>query len=469
MQENIQSLTPVTDFVRKYNEKGISRFHMPGHKGKAVLGCEPYDITEINGADVLFYADGILAESQELASAIFRTGRTFFSTEGSSLCIKAMLCAVMQEAAERGTCAGRGCIAAARNVHKSFVDACALLDLDMVSIVGSEGENYIESICCEPVSADELRDFLKQRQESGDAVLAVYVTSVDYLGNMADISGISAVCDEYNIPLIADNAHGAYLAFLDESKHPIHNGAAICCDSAHKTLPVLTGGAYIHISKEWENRLSPYISRALAVFGSTSPSYLILQSLDMCNRYLCEGYHGKLGRTIERIASVRKTLGSLGIACLQGEPLKIVIDAGVGGYTGYETADEMRAAGIECEYADGNYIVLMASPENDERDFIRLEKWAQNSVLCGSAGKVRCGKMHTCGRHIPKRVMSIRNAVFAPSEMIPAEESLGRICASQTVSCPPAVPIIISGEEIDSETLYLFQKYGINKVCVVKE
>lgn len=468
MERNRSSLTPVVDFVKSYNESGISRFHMPGHKGKPIIGFEPYDITEINGADVLFNSDGILAESRKLASAIFRTGRTFYSTEGSSLCIKAMMCAVLQEARGRGRCLNKGKVLAARNVHKAFVDACALLDLEMVSIVGKSGNKNIDSICCCEVMTEDLQHIFQCLIGDFDDILAVYITSVDYLGNMADIMGISEVCDKYKVPLVVDNAHGAYLAFMENSMHPIHNGAAICCDSAHKTLPVLTGGAYIHISKEWDKRLSQYIDRALALFGSTSPSYLILQSLDMCNRYLSEGYNEKLTQTIARIGSVRDKLKKNGIHYLEGEPLKIVINAKLSGFTGYEIAELLRAKKIECEYADGSFVVLMVTPENNERDYLRIEEWAndfQNSYA--DADSVVEAEIKDV--HIPKRIMSIREAIFSPSELIPAKEAYGRVCAAQTVSCPPAVPIVISGEEIDEEAVGLFLKYGINKVCVVKE
>jgi arginine/lysine/ornithine decarboxylase len=119
---------------------------------------------------------------------------------------------------------------------------------------------------------------------------AVYVTSPDYLGNQQDLAGLSAVCAARGIPLLVDNAHGAYLHFLPQPAHPLDLGATACCDSAHKTLPVLTGGAYLHIAKNAPERYARDAKRAMALFGSTSPSYLILQSLDRANAYLAGGY-----------------------------------------------------------------------------------------------------------------------------------------------------------------------------------
>ena len=115
--------------------------------------------------------------------------------------------------------------------------------------------------------------------------MAFYLTSPDYLGGMQDIAALSAVCDAHGVPLLVDNAHGAYLRFLPGgSRHPIDLGAAACCDSGHKTLPVLTGGAYLHLGPKAPVQEESTVRSALALFGSTSPSYLILQSLDACNR-----------------------------------------------------------------------------------------------------------------------------------------------------------------------------------------
>ena len=229
--------TPIADFVKAYTLSGASRFHMPGHKGNPVIGCEMFDITEINGADVLGNADGIIAESEANAASLFNTAKTFYSTEGSTLCIKAMLALI-----KKNSIKSVPKILAARNAHKAFVYACALLGLEPEWIFPKE----FTHLCACELSCNELDDILKNADSLPDAV---YITSPDYLGNVMDVKGLSDICHKYGIPLLVDNAHGAYLAFLNESLHPIALGADMCCDSAHKTLPVLTGGAYLHLSK----------------------------------------------------------------------------------------------------------------------------------------------------------------------------------------------------------------------------
>ena len=130
--------TPIFDFVRSYAEKNTARFHMPGHKGKGFIGCEQFDITEIKGADELFSANGIIAESEKNASSLFGTAKTLYSTEGSSLCIRAMIYLAATESTEKR----RKYILAARNVHKAFIYALALCDVDVVWISGKT-----DSVC----------------------------------------------------------------------------------------------------------------------------------------------------------------------------------------------------------------------------------------------------------------------------------------------------------------------------------
>ena len=213
--------TPIVDFVKGYREAGPSRFHMPGHKGRTFLGCEALDITEISGADVLYHADGIIAESEENATALFGTAHTFYSAEGSTLAIKAMLAlATERKSGERPL------VLAGRNAHKAFIYGAALLDLDVEWLYPAEGDH----LCACEITPEMLRAALGSMAKKPNAV---YITSPDNLGRVADIAGLSAVCREWHVPLLVDNAHGAYLGFLTPSQHPIALGAAMCCDSAH--------------------------------------------------------------------------------------------------------------------------------------------------------------------------------------------------------------------------------------------
>lgn len=427
---------------------------MPGHKGRGFLGCEARDITEIQGADVLDQAGGIIAESEANAAALFQTARTFYSTEGSSLSVKAMLALAAGNAAQEGE---RPLVLAARNVHKTFLYGCALLDLEVEWLYPERGQ----SLCSCPMSPEGLRGRLSSL---GRKPAAVYVTSPDYLGNILDIRGLAQVCREHSLPLLVDNAHGAYLQFLEPSLHPIALGAAMCCDSAHKTLPVLTGGAYLHIS---HNAPASYLSgarQALSLFASTSPSYLILQSLDLCNRYLAQGYREKLEACIRRVSGLKGELEQAGWKTGSGEPLKLTLRCRESGCTGTEAAVLLRSHRVEPELAGREHVVLMFTPESGEADFQRISE-----ALRGGPPSSRGLSAPEWPPVPPPRRMSIRRAVLAPHETVPAERAAGRICGAPAVSCPPAVPIAVSGEEIPESAPALFLYYGIDHVEVVKQ
>ena len=443
--------TPICDFVRHYAESSTLRLHMPGHKGSSLLGMESMDITEIDGADSLYEASGIIAQSEDNASRLFGC-HTFYSTEGSSLCIRAMLCLCVQFAKALGK---RPLIAAGRNAHKAFLNAAALLNFDIQWLYG-DGLSFLSCL----ISAKQIEDFLSHANE---LPIAVYLTSPDYLGNMVDLGTISQVCHRYGVLLLVDNAHGAYLKFLPQSAHPMDLGADMCCDSAHKTLPVLTGGAYLQISPAAPNFFTANAKRALALFGSTSPSYLIFQSLHAANRYISDGYTKHLADLIKMVDKIKERLLNKGYTFIGDEPLKFTVDCKKYGYIGWELAQELRNRNIECEFADPDFLVLMLTPETGVDGIQQLE-----TALLSIPPKEQ---IHVAPPAITpgKPIMSVREATFSPSVIIPVSESEGRILSSPSVGCPPAVPIVVCGELINSAAIDCFRYYGIETCCVISQ
>lgn len=434
--------TPICDFVQAYAARGSLRLHMPGHKGRTALGAEALDITEVEGADVLYHARGIIRESERNAAELFGSAATFYSAEGSSLCIRAMLYLALLHAGEEGR---KPCILAGRNAHKTFLSAIALLDLE-VEWLYPEGGSLLSC----PVGPEDLeRAFAGERKPT-----AVYVTAPDYLGNLLDIKALAEVCHRNGALLLVDNAHGAYLRFLPESLHPMDLGADLCCDSAHKTLPVLTGGAYLHVSKNAPQELKEQGENALSLFASTSPSYLILQSLDRANLFL-EGL--RLCPPKDLFYRLKKG----GWTLVGQEPFKLTVAPKFRGYTGTGLGDILRGQGIEPEFADPDHLVLMLPLDKGGLD--RLED-GLDRVPSGVPIPEEPPALPR-----PRRVMTPRQALFSPWEELPVESCLGRVLAVPTVSCPPAVPILICGEEIDEGAVVCFRYYGIDRVTVVKD
>lgn len=445
--------TPICDFVNRYAGSDALRLHMPGHKGQSILGVEALDITEIAGADVLYHPQGIILESERNASSLFGTRRTVYSVEGSSLPIRAMLYLVSLYAARQGR---RGAIAAGRNAHKVFVTAAALLNLDVTWLYPSLHDDLVSCI----ITPEQLESFLEAAPEMP---AAVYITSPDYLGNVADIGGLSQVCRKHGCLLLVDNAHGAYLRFLPESRHPITLGADMCCDSAHKTLPVLTGGAYLHISESAPAFLSEAADQAMALFASTSPSYLIMQSLDRANAELAGSFPEKLARACAVWSSVKERLSACGYALAGEEPLKLTILPKAWGYTGEELAAELEKQNIVCEFADPDHLVLMLPVNGAEAQAERV----QNALLS------ICPRLPiltpTPILHRAEQVISPNAALFLPSAEINTVDAVGKIMASPSVSCPPAIPVVSCGERIEQWAVEAMQYYGISRIRVIEE
>lgn len=440
--------TPIVSFLKSYQEKSPVRMHMPGHKGAGILGFEGMDLTEIYGADELFAAEGIIKESEQNASSLFGCP-TYYSTQGSTLCIQTMCTILCQDAKSKGK---KPKILAGRNAHRSFIHAAALLDFEIEWLYGNS-----DYLSCK-IHAEDLEKAIIESLPT-----AVYLTNPDYLGNLLDIQSLASVCKKHNVLLAIDNAHGAYLRFLEPSLHPIDLGADLCCDSAHKTLPVLTGGAYLHLSESLNQVWKNDVKHFMEYFSSTSPSYLIMASLDATNEVLDTTFKKSLSECIQRVDGLKNTLIQHGYTILSGEPMKITISTKEFGYTGNEIANLLMECDIYPEFYDSDYIVLMPSPYNTKDDLKRLE-----TCLCGIERKpILINKPPKLEQS--KKAMNVRQALFSSSITLDVSKSLGQVCSSVTVSCPPAILPVIPGEVISESSIEVMKYYGIETVRVVKE
>ncbi len=440
---------PVYSFVKRYAKKRAVRAHMPGHKGKRFLGPELWDITEIAGADTLYNASGVILQSEKYASVLFGSQRTLYSTEGSSHCIRAMLYLTKLYAKSLGREARVLC---ARNAHKSLLSALALCDIE-VSWLHGQGS----LLCCTPDLSE-----LETRLES-ERPTALFVTSPDYLGNTSDIGALASLCHRYGVLLLVDNAHGAYLRFLTPSRHPLDGGCDLCCDSAHKTLPALTGAAYLHIGQNAPLFLSQAAEGAMALFASTSPSYLTLCSLDKLNDFLFRRFPRALERFLPYVKEVKESLAAAGYCLVGDEPLKLTLSAKPYGYKGETLAMLLQKKRIYVEHADGDHVVLMLSPLMKKRDLSRIER-----------ALLSIGRGFPIDSPPPPAVrgevaLSPREALFRPTATVPLEWAEGKILGGLPTACPPAVPILMPGERITAEAIEAFRYYGYREVAVLCE
>ncbi|MGI6269031.1 MAG: DegT/DnrJ/EryC1/StrS family aminotransferase [Candidatus Howiella sp.] len=427
-----------------YIAAGRSRFHTPGHAGKAAALLPfspllPYDLTEVEGLDSLYHADGVLQACEDRAAALFGSRGSFLSAGGCSQAIKAMLSLAVPPG---------GRVAMGRNAHFSAVSAAGLIGFEPVWLYpGSSGvvePATIEAALC------------------NTSVDAVYLTSPDYYGRLCDIAAIAAVCRRFGTPLLVDNAHGSHLRFLPEDRHPLSLGADMTACSLHKTLPVLTGGALLNIGNE------TYISDArerMALFGSTSPSYLIMGSLDLCFDWLERGGKAAFDRLEARAKALREFAWRLGFSLPEGrqDPVRFTLPLAENGIA----ADDARAAfRPDCmwEYCDPAAMVFLLHPFHEEADFARLKEGL--SRLRPRIGSKKMGDPSALPR--AEAILPVREALFAPAEILPLHRASGRIAAELVCPCPPGIPVAVPGERLEGEILSLLQETGWAQVRVVR-
>lgn len=441
--------TPIKDFTDEYAASDTIRCHMPGHKGKGAVNA--LDITEISGADSLFEAQGIIAESEKNAAGIFGSHKTLYSAGGSTLCIQTMLAmAVINSGSKR--------IIAARNCHRAFVNSCVFLGAEVEWVC----PEYSETIVSGVITPEMIENAL----DKGGKAACVYLTVPDYLGRLTAIDEISRICRKHDTLLVIDNAHGAYLRFITGEDglplHPLFHGADMCCDSAHKTLPVLTGGAYLHIKSSACESYEGQAKEIMSMLGSSSPSYLILRSLDVCNRFMSEQGEMYFAEMAAEAAKAKKRLRAMWHV-EKTEPGKLTVLAAHSGFTGTELAAVLRSSGMECEYADMTHIVLMLtglSPEEIGKTADVLMNVRQPRI------RVRIPRLAEFS--LPPAEMDMRTAALSPAEKIPAEKAVGRICARAVSCCPPGIAVVVSGEIFTEESINILKNYSIFEVNVVK-
>jgi arginine/lysine/ornithine decarboxylase len=405
--------TPLHDFLLAH--KGLS-CHTPGHKGT----LNPLDLTELNGTLEL------IEQSERNAAELFSAKRTLFSCSGSTLAIFAMLTPF----------AGKK-VRAARNAHRSLIDAAILLDIEIERAVNNHRQN-----------------------RGGTDGSPLYVTHIDYYGNTVNVGSLAD-----STPVLVDNAHGAYLVFTDN--HPIRQGAAMSADSAHKTLPALTGAAYLHISGTFR---CPYYetsaSDAMRLFGTTSPSFLILDSLDLCNRHIALEKERALA-AFDCVAKLKEQLSDHGYNLRNTDSLRITVNTNEYGYSGGDFAKQLAANGVNAEMNDNKYVILLFSTITDvsdtDRVFAAMRKIPKKTAITN--GFDFANMMIVDHSLVPN--VNCRKAYFSQKRTIPTAEAVGEVCAGVHVTTPPCVPLIIPGETVSREISETLVQCGLREIDII--
>lgn len=434
-------MNKLSEFIREYDSSGFLRLHTPGHQARCefINRISPHlDITEIDGADSLYHSDGIIKELEDEISELYKS-RSVISASGSTLCIQTMVSLFKNRT-----------FVAMRSSHVSFYNACTLLDIQP-EWINVRCESLYKNIPT-PCDVEKILASIKKPA-------AVYITSPNYYGVRADIKGISEVCKQYNAVLLVDNAHGSHLKFTVLDEHPISLGADMCCDSFHKTLPTLTGAAVLHSKVGLFDKRE--IKYNMSMFGSTSPSYLIMDSIGLCVDWL-----KKKGRDcFKQLEKQRKSLiENLPLNFLQTDCCKITIDCCnvKNGVSGLRTL--LNQHKIEPEYIDNRYVTLIVSPFLSDMDWDRLRRCLEKIEIENNICSFENRKLP-----VPIVKLSLNKVFRSKFEQIDVKNSIGRICGKSQWTCPPGVPIVAAGELITEDISDLLMKNNVKFICVIKD
>lgn len=409
---------------------------MPGHKGRPLPLSElaeaaALDFTELPPTGDLFAGDGPIREAEALWAEAFRMDEALFLTGGSTQGVLSALTAA---------CAPGERILLDRGCHRSAYNALALLDLKPAYLsrpwlagAGTTG----------PVSPRAVENALREHPE----IKTVCITSPTYYGVLSDIPAIAAVVHQQGGALVVDAAHGAHLPFLGDFDLAAADLAVV---SAHKTLPALGQSAVLLARNSVSHGA---LRQAGSLYGSSSPSYLLMASLDACRAWMEDEGRAALERTARQTARLREEFPSLSPAHAPLDPCRFVLRAG----DGFGVQGRLQALGVYPEMADRGHVVFIPSPYDKETDFTALR-----TALGEAAAGAEVAPAEPEPPEPPKAVLSPRQARFVPTETLPLRACEGRVTARQIAPYPPGVPVAAPGERLDKKHLAYLREIGYN-------
>lgn len=423
-----------SSFLREFEKENNLRLFMPGHQGKCSFlnkNISPlFDLTEIKGADSLYNSKGIIKNLEDFISEIY-SSKSYISAGGSTLCIQTILWILKNKK-----------FIVSRGAHISFYNAAALFGI-FTTFIGNH----------RTVSLNEIKNaFLKIGK---GAVL--FLTSPNYYGEVLDIKKIRQICDLFEAILVVDAAHGAHLRFLDKNIHPIFLGADVCCCSFHKTLPALTGASILFAREGLLEREN--VKKTMALFGSSSPSYLIIDSIGLCADWLQKCAKREFNKLNNK---KQKLINALNLKFLKTDPTKLVLDCFEikGGVLA--VVSKLRKFKIVPEFYNNRFICLILSP------FLKDEDWVRVNNCLKELEPIKNNKNIIEEKLKFKKACSLKRAVFQEKEYVKVKYCLNRVFADVVFSEIPGVLLLAYGEILTEQFVKILKEKGIERVRVLK-
>jgi arginine/lysine/ornithine decarboxylase len=443
-----QHQAPLYEALNKHIKTDPISFHVPGHKYGAVFQTPKNDFfhsilkidaTELSGLDDLHSPEGAILEAEALLADLYQVDRSFFLVNGSTAGNLAMVMSVCEEG---------DYVLVQRNCHKSILNA---LNLAKAHPVFLEPEYDRDGKIASGISLQTVKEAIELYPNAKSVIL----TYPNYYGMVNDLKGIVTLAHHHHIPVLVDEAHGAHLILGDPMPHSaVQLGADIVVQSAHKTLPAMTMGSYLHFNSKLISidKLNDY----LQIFQSSSPSYPIMASLDLARCYLAAYSRNDLEYLLKEINQFKAELTKIkGIKVLNyaGDPLKVTIQSTCE-LSGFALQKKIEELGVYTELADP-YNVLFVLPllkENQTYPFkeaINKIKKALSGVALKQAEELIPGNNHK----ISELALSYKDQEKYKEIEVLIKEATGKVAAEMVIPYPPGIPLLLKGERITPEKI----------------
>ena len=454
------------DKLIEYAKEEMYALHMPGHKRNLSLleGLDPFDvdITEIHNFDNLHYAQGVIKEATENASTFLKTDKTWFLVNGSSCGILSAISAV----ADIGDY-----IIIGRNCHISVYHAAILRNLQVDYL-------YPEVIPSCGISGGYNPEDLRQLLEMNRNVKAVVITSPTYEGVVSDVQKLAEIAHAYGAVLIVDEAHGAHFGVGGELPMPAYQlGADLVIESVHKTLPALTQTALLHYCDTQQNHsdLPDKVEEALRIFETSSPSYLLMASIDKCIRQLQKDGKAQMEKLLITIEDFRNNVNQLKYFHVLGKEVigknqvfdldltKLVIAVNSKECSGIELADILRERyHFEVEMATQHFVLAIMTVADKPQEIVRLEQCLRELDYEWAGNKIETSEEKDFKNLKNEIKYSMYEAKHSKRRTVSIEQSKDRVSAEFLYLYPPGIPILAPGEVISEELLNQIACYKKN-------
>jgi arginine/lysine/ornithine decarboxylase len=451
-----QMNTPLFKALVEHNNKNPISFHFPGHKNGQNIQSEAshffeqilkMDVTELSGLDDLHSPEGVILEAEQLLAELFQTRKSFFLVNGSTVGNLAMIMAACRE---------NDTVLVQRNCHKSVLNALRLAKVRPVFLEPEYDHDWKVATC---VNVDTVKEAIGLYLN----VKAIILTYPNYYGIVSDLEGIIKEAHLHHIPVLVDEAHGAHFNI----GHPfpasaVQLGADIVVQSAHKTLPAMTMGSYLHVNGHLVdvNKVKDY----LQIFQSSSPSYPIMASLDLARKYLATYTQQDLDALQKSIKHFKAELENIpGIKVLsypnqQGDLLKVTIQTRCN-LSGFELQMRLEEEAVYTELADPYNVLLVLPLLKEGQRYPFGETGRKIKKVCKNLPfQEQKSKMTLSNRKVSELAISYMEMDKIESMDVLIAEAVGFVCAETIIPYPPGIPLLLKGEEITNERVNQLQR-----------